>query len=145
MSLRPDDSTPISRKARPMLVVSLVLVGIAALLHVYIFVLESLRWTEPATRKTFGTSELEAETTRGLAYNQGFYNLFLAIGTIVGIVFLIAGSTGIGAALVFASAGSMLLASLVLITSDRTKARAAIVQGTAPLLGLIALVIALAV
>ena len=128
-----------------MLVVSLVLVGIAALLHVYIIVLESLRWTDPATRKTFGTSELEAETTRGMAYNQGFYNLFLAIGTIVGIVFLITGSTGIGAALVFASAGSMLLASLVLITSDRTKARAAIVQGTTPLLGLIALVIALAV
>jgi putative membrane protein len=127
-----------------MLVVSLILVGIAALVHVYIFVLESLRWTEPSTRKTFGTSELEAETTLGMAYNQGFYNLFLAIGTIVGIVFLITGSTGIGAALVFASAGSMLLASLVLITSDRTKARPAVVQGLPPLLGLIALVIALA-
>lgn len=128
-----------------MLVVSLILVGIAALIHVYIFVLESIRWTEPATRKTFGTSELEAETTRGLAYNQGFYNLFLAIGVAVGIVFLIAGGTGIGAALVFASAGSMLLASLVLVTSDRTKARAAAIQGVAPALGIIALAIALAV
>lgn len=128
-----------------MLVVSLILVGIAALIHVYIFVLESLRWTEPATRKTFGTSELEAETTRGLAYNQGFYNLFLAVGAVIGIVFLIAGATGIGAALVFASAGSMLLASLVLATSDRTKARAAAIQGVAPGLGVIALIIALAV
>ncbi|MGK9149186.1 DUF1304 domain-containing protein [Plantibacter flavus] len=128
-----------------MLVVSLILVGIAALLHVYIFVLESIRWTEPATRKTFGTSELEAETTRGLAYNQGFYNLFLAIGAAVGIVFLVAGQTGIGAALVFASAGSMALAALVLVTADRTKARAALVQGTAPTLGVIALIIALAI
>ncbi|HXH33303.1 MAG TPA: DUF1304 domain-containing protein [Plantibacter sp.] len=128
-----------------MLVVSLILVGIAALIHVYIFVLESLRWTEPATRKTFGTSELEAETTRGLAYNQGFYNLFLAVGAIVGIIFLVAGATGIGAALVFASAGSMLLASLVLVTSDRTKARAAVVQGAAPALGVIILLIALAI
>lgn len=128
-----------------MLVVSLILVGIAALIHVYIFVLESIRWTEPATRKTFGTSELEAETTRGLAYNQGFYNLFLAIGAVIGIVFLIAGATGIGAALVFASAGSMLLASLVLVTSDRTKARAAAIQGVAPALGVIALIIALAI
>jgi len=126
-----------------MLVVSLILVGIAALIHVYIFVLESVRWTAPATRKTFGTSEMEAEATRGLAYNQGFYNLFLAIGAVTGIVFLIVGATGIGAALVFASAGSMLLASLVLITSDRTKARAAVVQGAAPALGVIALIVAL--
>ena len=52
---------------------------LAALLHVYIWVLESFRWTHPATRRTFGTSESEAEITRPMAYNQGFYNLFLAI------------------------------------------------------------------
>ncbi len=58
---------------------------LAALLHVYIWVLESFRWTEPATRKTFGTSEADAEITRPMAYNQGFYNLFLAIITLVGL------------------------------------------------------------
>ncbi|KQX05399.1 MULTISPECIES: DUF1304 domain-containing protein [unclassified Leifsonia] len=127
-----------------MLIASLVLLAIAALLHVYIFVLESVRWTEPSTRKTFGTTAETAEITKGLAFNQGFYNLFLAIVLAIGIVFLAAGSIEIGAALAFAGAGSMVAAALVLILSDRTKARAAMIQATAPLLGLVLLLIALA-
>ena len=66
-------------------IVAAVFAAGAALLHVYIWVLESFRWTEPATRKAFGTSESDAETTKPMAYNQGFYNLFLAIITLVGV------------------------------------------------------------
>ena len=40
-----------------MIVIGLVLAALAALLHVYIFVLESLLWTTPRARSTFGTSE----------------------------------------------------------------------------------------
>ena len=127
-----------------MLIASLVFLSIAALLHVYIFVLESVRWTAPSTRRTFGTTAETAEITKGLAFNQGFYNLFLAIILAIGVVFLAAGSLEIGASLAFASAGSMVAAALVLILSDRTKARAAAVQATAPLIGLILLLIALA-
>ena len=58
---------------------------LTALIHVYIFVLESFLWMKPATRKAFKTSEAEAQTTSGLAYNQGFYNLFLALGLFYGI------------------------------------------------------------
>ena len=61
---------------------------LAALLHVYIWVLESFRWTEPATRKTFGVSERDAPVLAPMAYNQGFYNLFLAIITVVGLALL---------------------------------------------------------
>ncbi|MEL4319723.1 DUF1304 domain-containing protein [Leifsonia sp. YIM 134122] len=127
-----------------MLIASLVILSIAALIHVYIFVLESVRWTEPSTRRTFGTTAETAEITKGLAFNQGFYNLFLAIILAIGVVFLAVGSLEIGAALAFASAGSMVAAALVLILSDRTKARAAMVQATAPLLGLVLLLVALA-
>ena len=67
---------------------------LAALLHVYIWVLESFRWTEPSTRKTFGVSEADAEVTRPMAYNQGFYNLFLAIITLVGVALLEARALG---------------------------------------------------
>jgi putative membrane protein len=123
-----------------MLLVSCVLAGLAALVHVYIFVLESLRWTDPATRRVFGTSEETAEITRPLAYNQGFYNLFLAIGTAVGVAF-VAGSEDVGVALVTFGTGSMLAAALVLITSDRRKARAAVVQGLLPVLALLALLV----
>ena len=128
-----------------MLIASLVILSIAALIHVYIFVLESVRWTEPSTRKTFGTTAETAEITKGLAFNQGFYNLFLAIILAIGVVFLAVGSLEIGAALAFASAGSMVAAALVLILSDRSKARAAMVQASAPLLGLVLLLLALAI
>ena len=96
-----------------MTIAALVFAGLAALLHVYIFVMESFTWTTPRTRAVFGTSPEEAETTKLLAYNQGFYNLFLAIVTAIGIVALAQGHNGIGAALVFAGAGSMLAAAVV--------------------------------
>ena len=62
-----------------MITAGLVFAALAALLHVYIFTMESLTWTSPRTRATFGTTAEEAETTKLLAFNQGFYNLFLAI------------------------------------------------------------------
>ena len=63
-----------------MVTAGLIFAGLAAVLHVYIFVLESLQWTAPRTRATFGTTLEEAEATKLLAFNQGFYNLFLEIG-----------------------------------------------------------------
>jgi len=124
----------------PMLLVACVLAGLAALVHVYIFVLESLRWTDPATRRVFGTTEETAAITAPLAYNQGFYNLFLAIGTAVGIALVPSDRPGCTALIVFGT-GSMLAAALVLVTSDRRKARAAVIQGLLPLLALLALLI----
>jgi putative membrane protein len=127
-----------------MVAAGLVLAALASALHVYIFVLESVLWTSPRTRATFGTSAEEAGATKELAFNQGFYNLFLAIVTAVGIVAVIIGATAVGAALGFAGAGSMLLAALVLLLSSPDKARAAITQGTLPLLAVILLALGLA-
>jgi len=125
-----------------MTILAVVFAALAALLHVYIWVLESFRWTEPATRKTFGTSESEAEVTAPMAYNQGFYNLFLAVITAVGLV-LIGDDHGTGTALALAGTGSMLGAALVLVTHDRTMARAAITQGLLPALAVVFLLVQL--
>ena len=65
-----------------LVVIALVLAALAAALHVYIWWLESMAWTTPAARKVFGTTQEEAEATKFLAFNQGYYNLFLAITTI---------------------------------------------------------------
>jgi putative membrane protein len=127
-----------------MITAGLVFAILAALLHVYIFVLESLMWTSPRTRATFGTTEEEAQTTKLLAFNQGFYNLFLAIVTVVGVVAVFTGATAVGAALVFAGVGSMLAAAVVLIASSPDKARAAVTQGTLPLITIVLLVVGLA-
>ncbi|KQZ24568.1 MULTISPECIES: DUF1304 domain-containing protein [Microbacterium] len=129
-----------------MLIVGLVFAAAAAAFHVFIFALESLRWTEPETRKIFGVaSEADAQTTKSLAFNQGFYNLFLALAALLGVGFVILGLTTVGLTLVFAGTGMMLAAALVLILSDRTKARAAIMQGTLPLLAVIITAIAVSI
>lgn len=117
--------------------------GLAAAVHVYIFVLESILWTAPPkTRATFGVkSEEEAITTQPLAFNQGFYNLFLAIVSAVGIVIAATGSASVGIALVLAGTGSMVAAGLVLILSSPDKARAAVVQMLFPAIAVVLLVI----
>lgn len=126
-----------------MTMIGLILAGLAALLHVYIFYMESIAWTSERVRATFGTTESEAAATRELAFNQGFYNLFLAIVTGVGIVGYLGGHTSVGAALVFAGTGSMLAAALVLFLSSRGKRGAAVKQGALPLLGVVILMIGL--
>ena len=88
----------------------------------------------------FGTTEEAAAITQPLAYNQGFYNLFLAIGTVAGIGMVGSNRSASIALIVFAT-GSMLTAALVLITSDSSKARAAVVQGLFPALALLSLLV----
>ncbi|KLN35905.1 DUF1304 domain-containing protein [Cellulosimicrobium cellulans] len=121
----------------------LALAGVAAAIHVYIFVMESLTWTSARTRATFGTSREEAEATRELAFNQGFYNLFLAVLVVLGIVLYAADRQDVGLTLVVAGAGSMVAAGLVLILSSPSKARAALVQLVPPLLGVVGVVLGL--
>lgn len=128
-----------------MLTAAMIFAGVAALLHVYIFVMESLTWTSPRTRATFGTTAEEAETTKLLAFNQGFYNLFLAIVTGIGIGAMWMGHNAVGAALIFAGVGSMLAAAAVLLASSPDKARAAITQGAFPLVAVVLLAVAVAV
>lgn len=128
---------------QPMVTVGLVFALLAALLHIYIWVMESLRWTSPRTRKVFGTTEEEAQVTKLLAFNQGFYNLFLAIITLVGILMVRTGQFTAGPALLFASLGSMLGAAVVLLLSGRGKAKPAIIQGIFPLIAIALFVAAL--
>ncbi|HEY0187784.1 MAG TPA: DUF1304 domain-containing protein [Cellulomonas sp.] len=128
-----------------MIATGLVLATLAALLHGYIFTMESVTWTSARTRAVFGTTQEEAEATRELAFNQGFYNLFLAVVTVVGVVLAAAGRTGVGVALALSGTGSMLAAALVLLLSSPDKARAARTQGALPLLAVLVLVVGLLV
>lgn len=128
-----------------MLIVGLILAAAAAAFHVFIFALESLRWTEPETRKIFGVaSEADAITMKQLAFNQGFYNLFLALTALLGVGLTIMGAATVGVTLVLAGTGMMLAAALVLVLSDRTKLRAGAMQGTLPLLAVVATAIGIA-
>ena len=123
---------------------ALVLAGIAALLHVYIWTMESITWKQPATWKRFGVeSQADADTNALFAYNQGYYNLFLSVVAIVGIVLVVADRDDAGWALVIAACGSMFAASLVLLSSSGS-VRAAATQGTIPALAVLFAVLAIA-
>ena len=127
-----------------MVIAGLALAGIAALVHVFIFYLESVAWTTPRARDTFGLTEQQAEATKEMAFNQGFYNLFLAVVTGVGIGVFAAGRPDVGSALVFAGAGSMVAAATVLFLSSPDKRSAALKQGLMPALGVLLLALGLA-
>ncbi len=60
-----------------------ILIGLVALIHIYIVILEMVLWTKPKGIKTFGLKSKEfAEDSKVLAANQGLYNGFLAAGLI---------------------------------------------------------------
>ncbi|CAM1373860.1 putative membrane protein [Tenacibaculum litopenaei] len=62
-------------------------VGLLAVLHIYILVIEMFLWTRPKGIKTFGLKSKEfAEETKVLAANQGLYNGFLAAGFIWALI-----------------------------------------------------------
>lgn len=62
-----------------------ILVGLIAVIHLWILVLEMFLWTTPFGRKTFGLSVEVAQSSKVLAANQGLYNGFLAAGLIWGL------------------------------------------------------------
>jgi putative membrane protein len=128
-------------------IIGSVFILLAAVMHLGFFALESVLWSRPSTWKPFGVAnERDAEVLRPMAYNQGFYNLFLAVGAGVGLVLLGTGASRDGGiALAIFALASMLLAAVVLVTSSPRLARAALLQGGPPLLGLIFLTLALLV
>ena len=121
--------------------VAVVFALVAALIHVMFFVLESVVFRRPFAWRTFGIrSQQDAETTRDWALNQGFYNLFLAVGAAVGVLLATAddpATSGAGVGMVLLAMGSMLGAALVLLITKPAMLRGVVIQGVAPLVAII--------
>jgi len=62
-----------------------ILVGLVALIHVYIVYLEMVLWNTPRGHKAFELTPEFAAASKVLAANQGLYNGFLAAGLIWGL------------------------------------------------------------
>ncbi len=84
-----------------------IVVGLIALLHVYILVLEMFFWDKPAGLRAFGQTQAAATASKVLAANQGLYNGFLAAGLFWGLML---GATGTGVKVFFL--GCVLVAGL---------------------------------
>ena len=110
---------------------------LAGVIHVLIFCMESLWWTSPKVRQRFRQAPEQAHATRLFAFNQGFYNLFLAIGTFAGLALILIGHSGSGVVLVSWNCLFMVGAALVLAASAPQLWRGALIQGAAPLLFLL--------
>ena len=124
-----------------MLAVMLLVAFLAGAVHVLIFCMESLWWTSPKVRARFRQTPEQAGATRLFAFNQGFYNLFLAVGAFAGIALVLLGHPGPGLTLVSWNCLFMLGAAIVLVASAPQMWRGALIQGTAPLLFLLLAVV----
>jgi putative membrane protein len=125
------------------IILAAVFAALAALLHVLFFAYESVLFERPDVHARFQTRTEDVPAVKPWAYNQGFYNLCLAIGALVGVVLALAGEESVGLALVLLACGSMLAAALVLVATNRSMARAAATQGLFPLLAVAFSVVAL--
>lgn len=119
-----------------MLAVMLLVALLAGVVHVLIFCMESLWWTNPKVRARFRQTPEQSEATRLFAFNQGFYNLFLALGTFAGLALVLAGRPS-GLTLVNWNCLFMLGAAIVLAASAPQMRRGALIQGAAPFLYLL--------
>lgn len=128
-----------------MTALALVLGVLAVLFHVIAFVFESVLWTRPAVFARFGVaSQADADTTGPMAYNQGFYNLGLAVGVAVGLVLLTRDGDAflVGKTLVVFGTACMTLAGAVLFSTGRKYRRAAGIQFTLSALALVSVLLA---
>ena len=116
-----------------MLMIMWVAAALAGLIHMLFFCMESLWWTRPAVYRRFRSTEARARTTRSLAFNQGFYNLFLAAGIFGGFVLIETGHYRAGIILIAWNCLSMLAAAVVLAASSPKMIRGALIQGLPPL------------
>jgi putative membrane protein len=119
-------------------IVSQLAAVLAGLIHVLIFVMESVLFRRPVIHRRFGAEAEHLDAVRPWAFNQGWYNLFLAAGALGGVIAAHVGNGEAGRSIALFSCACMLGAAVVLIASDRAMARPALVQGLAPLAALLA-------
>lgn len=116
----------------------LVFSAIATLFHLYAFVMESLLWGRPQTNRTFGVTNEQAKAMHLMAFNQGFYNLFLAIAAAIGIATrILYGSAAWPDTLLIYACASMTGAGLILLYSNPKLIKASAIQAGPPALAIL--------
>ena len=113
--------------------------AIAAIIHVWFFALESLLFERPTVFRRFGLRSAEdAAIVRPMAFNQGFYNLFLAAGIGGGLLLIATAQEPAGRAIVLFACACMVGAGIVLLATNRRFLTAAALQAGPPLVAIAA-------
>ena len=93
---------------------------LAAVVHILAFTWEVPLFERVGVHKgIFAIPTADVPPVRLWSFNLGFYNLFLALGMITGVLAWIAGYTTVGRTLVIYLCAFMFLAGIVLFISDR--------------------------
>jgi len=112
---------------------------LAAAIHVWFFVLESLLFNRPGVAARFGLrTDEQIAAVRPMAFNQGFYNLFLAVGIAAGIAQIASGAEVAGRSIVLFACLCMVWAGIVLFVTSKRFFQAALVQLVPPLVAIVA-------
>jgi putative membrane protein len=123
---------------------------LAAVIHVLAFTWEVVLFQRPGVHSgVFAIPTADVPPVRLWSFNVGFYNLFLAVGLVTGVIVWILGNASVGRTLVTYVCLFMFLAGVVLFISDRlalSRPRGAgvggaISQSVPPLVALVALAV----
>jgi putative membrane protein len=121
-----------------MTVVAWIFAVLAGVFHLAAFVMESILFDRPAVQRRFGVDAGSAAGVGPWAFNQGFYNLALAAGALVGVITWAADHETAGQTLIVFSCAAMVLAGIVLFVSQRRLWRAAAGQALPPAIAIVA-------
>jgi putative membrane protein len=111
--------------------------AVAGLVHVGFFVLESILFQRPGGHKLFRMTEADHAAAKVWAKNQGFYNLFLAIGTFIGLGYVLKLKIEVAGVLTGFCGFSMIAAGVVLWVTSPQLRRGALLQIVPPVLGFV--------
>lgn len=109
---------------------------LAAIVHFVFFVFESVLFQRTDGHKLLKINQTHHDAVKPWAFSQGFYNLFLSLGMLLGLYFVLKLQVIVAGALTGLCAVSMVGAGLVLWFSAPHLRRVALVQLVPPLLGL---------
>ncbi|MBV6699049.1 DUF1304 domain-containing protein [Kitasatospora aureofaciens] len=118
--------------------VSEVFAMLAAAIHLIVWPLESFLYGHPRVRFLLTGSTADAPEVRLWRFNVGFYNLFLALGLVAGLVLLHTGHATAGRAVITYISWFMIAGGVTLFASEPKLWRGALGQAVPPVIVLLA-------
>jgi putative membrane protein len=114
---------------------SFIFFSFGGIVHLVLFIMESVLFQRKGGHRLFGTNEADYSAVKVWAFSQGFYNLFLALGTFVGLSFVLKKQVMLAGVLTGFCGLSMLVAGIVLWLTSPQLRKWAFAQAIPPLLG----------
>lgn len=121
--------------------ISFSLFAIAAVIHFLFFIFESFVFQKPGAEKLLKLTPEQHKAVKPWAFNQGFYNLMLSLGTFLGLYFVLSKKVMMAGLITSFTGASMIVAGIVLWFSVPTFRKSALVQILPPALGFVFLII----